>query len=122
MYTTVFGCYFVADARGALGLPVGTHHCFLASSSESRIRSMGRHLDGLGRIEAYLLRDKFWWVRGSVHRIYPNAGPGSYDDTQSTEELFDAIRQGFPARVMDGPFDTREDAHYALDVAWESPE
>lgn len=64
---------------------------------------------------------KFWWVRGSVARINPAAGPGTADDVQTTEDLFAAIERGHPAIVMDGPFDTKDDGHYALDVAWESP-
>jgi hypothetical protein len=53
---------------------------------------------------------------------FENPIPGSSDDVWSTEDLFDANLQGFPAQIMVGPFDTRDDAHYALDVAWKSPQ
>jgi hypothetical protein len=62
---------------------------------------------------------KFWWTR-IIDRLSPGAQKGWREDVQSTDEVFVAIAGGAEVWVRGGPYDTREDGHYELDVAWES--
>jgi len=100
---------------------MGYLKCSLSAAALARLAQAGCVADVEGLIAATPFAGKFWWVRGSIARLYPDAGPGTADDVQTTEDLFAAIARGYPAIVMDGPFDTKDDGHYALDVAWESP-
>lgn len=122
MNNPLFGNYMVTSPRGRMALPIRALACELSSISVIRMRRLGYLFDACGRIEAYLLGGKYWWARGETRQVYPNAGPGSYDSPRSTQEIFDDIASGFDVCVMDGPFETRGEAHYALDLAWESPE
>lgn len=122
MNNPLFGNYFVTGLRGKLGLPVRALACELSSISVIRMEALGYFFDECGRIEAFRLGGKFWWTRGEARQVYPEASWGSYDNARSTQEIFDDIAAGFDVCVMGGPFDTRDAAHYALDLAWESPE
>lgn len=72
----------------------------------------------------------FWWVETppSEFRMsrfqYPPAESGSVireHAVLSTEELMSMLPTGKSVFICDGPFDNRDSAHYALDVAWEAP-
>lgn len=45
-----------------------------------------------------------------------------YDNGYTSEDLLAALDAGKCVTVYSGPFDTADDAHYALDLRWESPE
>jgi hypothetical protein len=45
-----------------------------------------------------------------------------YDNAYSSEELLAALDDGKTIKVYGGPYDTKDTAHYWLDVRWESPE
>jgi hypothetical protein len=122
MTARLISSYFLGDKVKVDRLPPGSLKCRLSGISTLLLHKRGTFLNEAGVLESYRVADRFWWVRGSATRIYPNAGPGSYDDCLGTQEIFDLIDQGHEIHVMDGPFKTRDDAHYALDLAWESPE
>lgn len=122
MNNPLFGNYMISSPQGRLALPIQALACELSSISIIRLRRLGYFFDACGRIEAYLLGGKYWWTRGEARQMYPEASWGSYDNARSTQEIFEDIAAGFGVCVMDGPFETRDEAHYALDVAWESPE
>lgn len=42
--------------------------------------------------------------------------------TRIFRQIAETLLKGFSVDVIEGPFDTREDAAYALDLAWESSE
>lgn len=119
-------CYFADARRGrAHESPgPGAFVCECPGLGGAHLRPSELHFDGAGLAAASALRGRFWWTRGDIDRKYPDAAPsrGTYDEVLSTEEIFAAIAGGFEVWVMDGPFGSREDAHYALDVAWESPD
>lgn len=115
-------CFFTKDHSDAVFVLLGYLRCPLSPPALARLANAGRSPNAEGPIAATPFAGKFWWVRGSVARIYPGAGPGTADDVQTTEDLFAAIACGHPVIVMDGPFDTKDDGHYALDAAWESPD
>jgi len=115
------GCFFTTDRSDSAFTDRGPLQCPLSAGAQGRLARSGWSPDDAGMVPAAPLAGKFWWVRGSIARVYPGAVPGTSDDVQTTEDLFAAIARGYPAIVMDGPFDTKDDGHYALDVAWESP-
>lgn len=45
-----------------------------------------------------------------------------YDNAYSSEELQAAVAEGKTIKVYGGPYDTKDAAHYRLDVRWESPD
>lgn len=45
-----------------------------------------------------------------------------YDNAYTSEELQAALDDGKTIKVYSGPYDTKDAAHYRLDVRWESPE
>lgn len=45
-----------------------------------------------------------------------------YDDAYSSEALLLALEAGSTVSIYSGPFNTKDDAHYALDIRWEVPE
>ncbi len=45
-----------------------------------------------------------------------------YDNAYASEELLAALDDGKTIKVYSGPYDTKDAAHYRLDVRWESPE
>lgn len=45
-----------------------------------------------------------------------------YDNAYPSERLMMALDQGESIEVFSGPFDTEDDARYALDVRWEVPD
>lgn len=113
------GCFFTTDRSDSAFLDREPLRCPLSFSARQRLMRLG--WPTASDIPAAGLAGKFWWVRGSIARVYQHAGPGTADDVQTTEALFAAIAAGHPAIVMNGPFETKDDGHYALDVAWESP-
>ena len=87
------------------------------------------HYPGVYALESFLGR--FWWVetppskfRLSKFQFPPTAADFvSHEHTVLlTEELLTMLATGKSAFICDGPFDSRDSAHYALDVAWEAPE
>lgn len=85
------------------------------------------------------------WENTDVSRAILNANPGKfwdaiisnfpllpvgnraelfagYDDAYPSEKLLAALDEGKTISVHSGPFETAEDAHYAIDLRWESPE
>jgi hypothetical protein len=74
---------------------------------------------------------KFWFIGLSVAAMdYPPFQPAGSPtpqaemkagthQTASTEEIGTILEQGFPVGVISGPFDTRDQAHYSLDLFWE---
>lgn len=121
MVARLISSYFIGSNVKIDTLPIGSLKCRLSGISTLLLHKRGTFLNEAGVLESYRVADKFWWVRGLATRIYPNAGPGTYDDCLCTQEIFDLIEQGHEIQVMDGPFMTHDDAHYALDLAWESP-
>lgn len=69
---------------------------------------------------------KYWDARISNRPLLPvikGTEPfHGYDDGYTSEDLLTALDAGKTVKAHSGPFDTAEDAHYALDVRWESPE
>lgn len=69
---------------------------------------------------------KYWDATISNRPLLPlvdGAEPfAGYDDGYTSEVLLAALADGRAVTVHSGPFDTKDDAHYALDVRWESPE
>lgn len=69
---------------------------------------------------------KYWDATISNRPLLPvvdGAEPfAGYDNGYTSEALLAALDAGGTVRVYSGPFDTADDAHYALDVRWESPE
>lgn len=119
-------CYFADTRRGREPAPpgAGARVCECPGLGGVWLRKSDLRFEDTGLVPASTLRGRFWWTRGGLDRKYPDAAPtkGTYDDVLSTEEIFATIAAGFEVWVMDGPFGSREDAHYALDVAWESPD
>jgi hypothetical protein len=46
----------------------------------------------------------------------------TYYYAASTEEIEYILRRGFSVDAIDGPFDTREEAAYSLDLFWKAPD
>lgn len=71
-------------------------------------------------------KGKFWDACISNHSLLPvvkGAEPyAGYDNAYSSEELLAALNEGKTIKVYSGPYDTKDAAHYRLDVRWESPE
>ena len=71
-------------------------------------------------------RGKYWDARISNRPLLPvikGAEPyAGHDDAYTSEDLLAALDAGKTIKVLGGPFDTADEAHYALDVRWESPE
>jgi len=69
---------------------------------------------------------KYWDATISNRPLLPvieGAEPyASYDDGYTSEDLLTALGAGRAITVYGGPFNTKDDAHYALDVRWEVPE
>lgn len=69
---------------------------------------------------------KYWDATISNRPLLPvvdGAEPfAGYDDSYTSEALLAALDAGKTVKVHSGPFDTENDAHYALDLRWESPE
>lgn len=115
------GCVFVTPERMRAGLAPDQLACELPSWG-GRAPMRDALSAGDGAVPAEWLAGRYWWTRRDLRMKFPSATNGSYDGTQTTEEIFATVRDGYWVRVMDGPFDTEDDAGYALDVAWESPE
>jgi len=69
---------------------------------------------------------KFWDARSYT---FPPAEAGQMplpfigsDNAFTSEQLLIALDAGHPIQVFSGPYQTEEDAHYALDVRWEVPD
>jgi hypothetical protein len=119
-------CYF-ADTRWGRepeAPEAGALICEYPGLSGVYLRPSDLRFEDTGLVPASALRGCFWWTRGGLDKKYPDAAPtkGTYDGVLSAEEICAAIAAGFEVWVMDGPFGSREDAHYVLDVAWESPD
>lgn len=119
-------CYF-ADTRWGRepeAAGPGALVCESPGLSGVYLRPSDLRFEDPGLVPASALRGRFWWTRSGLNRKYPDASPteGTYDEVLSTEEIFAAIAAGFAVWVKDGPFETRERADYALDVAWEAPD
>jgi hypothetical protein len=97
-------CYFVADDRGADGLPAGAHVCSLYGGASGHMGRSGFPLDDDHKIEAQKLAGKYWRM--------------DWTSIMSTEEVFAPGCED--KRVSDGPFNTRDAAEYAMDLLWES--
>jgi hypothetical protein len=71
-------------------------------------------------------KGKFWDACISNRPLLPvvNDGElyGGYDNAYASEELLAALDEGKTIKVYSGPYDTKDAAHYRLDVRWESPE
>ncbi len=71
-------------------------------------------------------KGKFWDARISNRPLLPvvegSGLYGSYDKAYTSEELQAALDDGGTIKVFSGPYDTKDAAHYWLDVRWESPE
>ena len=71
-------------------------------------------------------RGKYWDARISnrplLHVIKVAEPFHGHDDGYTSEDLLAALDAGKTVKVYSGPFDTVDDAHYAIDVRWESPE
>ncbi len=69
--------------------------------------------------------EKFWDATISNRPLLPVIDGqerfSGYDDAYSSEALLDALKSGATITVYNGPFTTADDAHYALDVRWETP-
>lgn len=69
---------------------------------------------------------KYWDATISNRPLLPvvdGAEPfAGYDNGYKSETLLAALDAGKTVKVYGGPFDTADDAHYALDLRWESPE
>lgn len=120
-----FSRYWLDVVAGPFGRPEDREAVYLASR-EADIGWLGeqaivvkiepwlsRHLRELGHHEPVLLSslaDKYWVC-------------GMGGGCCSTAELESLARQNpRSVRISHGPFDREEDAHYAFDVLWESPE
>jgi len=68
---------------------------------------------------------KYWDARISNRPLLPvvkgDEPYSSYDDAYTSEELQAALDDGKTIQVFSGPYDTKDTAHYWLDVRWESP-
>lgn len=69
---------------------------------------------------------KFWDARAYA---FPSAESGQKslpfsgsDNAFTSEQLLMALNAGHPIQVFSGPYQTQEDAHYALDIRWEVPD
>jgi hypothetical protein len=69
---------------------------------------------------------KFWDACISNGPLLPVVNGGELyagnDNAYASEELQAALDDGKTIRVYSGPYDTKDAAHYRLDVRWESPE
>lgn len=78
--------------------------------------------------EAILMENagKFWDATISNRPMLPvvegDDGYAGYDNAYSSEELLAALADRKTIKVYSGPYDTKDAAHYRLDVRWESPE
>lgn len=115
-------CYFSYERPDRRPKSLGAHVCECVAFSEIWLLPNGLIAEYGGLIPAAVLRGRYWWTRSGLNRMYSCATTGSHDFIDSTEEIFAAIEEGFEVSVIRGPFNSREDAHYALDVAWEAPD
>lgn len=119
-------CYFADTRRGrepeAPG--AGALICVCTGLGGFYLRSSGLCFEDSGLVPASALRGRYWWPRSQLVRKYPDAAPtnGIYENVLTTEEIFAAIAAGFEVWVMDGPFESRDRAEYALDIWWEDPD
>lgn len=69
---------------------------------------------------------KYWDATISNRPLLPvidGADPyAGYDNGYTSEDLLAALDAGKCVTVYSGPFETADEAHYALDLRWESPE
>ena len=119
-------CYFADTRWGREPEAPGTGAliCECPGLSGVYLRPSDLRFEDSGLVPASALRGRFWWTRSGLDRKYPDAAPtnGTYDEVLTTEEIFAAIASGFQVWVKDGPFESRDRANYALDVAWEAPD
>jgi hypothetical protein len=71
-------------------------------------------------------KGKFWDACISNRPLLPVVDGAElyagYDNAYASEELQAALDDGKTINVYSGPYDTKDAAHYRLDVRWESPE
>ena len=93
------------------------------------IRSSCDCFEGVYSLDSF--PGRFWWVevpplsfRLTRYQFPPAPSPSSAHThtVVSTDELAATLACGTSVFIHDGPFDSRDAAHYALDVACEAPE
>jgi len=100
------GCYFVTDRFDSQRLGDKARLCMM---HDWLIYSLAQR--GLHEPISFLAMSGKFWVCGMMGGVC------------STEELEELMRSGqYRHYVSDGPFVSRDDAAYAYDVLWESPE
>lgn len=98
-------CFFIEENSRSYRDP-NARYCGLPSWSMSRLEKSGRRAP----IPFSALAGKYW-VCGMSGGVW------------KTEDIEHALQSGsFGFHITDGPFDSQDDADYAFDVMWESPE
>lgn len=135
---TLPGCWWLVNVDAVEIGDVGEYGCAYVKRvlSSEQLANMGFEVVGgpfadwenVDVAEAILKQNsgKFWDARISNRSLLatpePNNPTSAYDDAYTSETLLAALKDGKVITVFSGPFNTADDAHYALDLRWESPE
>ena len=71
-----------------------------------------------------LARGKYWDASISNRPLLPVVEGQQFfgaDNAYSSDELHAALTEGQHITIYSGPYEAKEDAHYAIDIRWESP-
>ncbi|RVT88345.1 hypothetical protein [Inhella crocodyli] len=103
------------EVRQRRGCPIGAR-------VEIRLKRLNRALLEGRWFSAESFTDKFWRIERSDVPLQSTERASWMEEAASTSTVFSLLDRGYSVTAMDGPFETEEDAIYALDVAWESSE
>jgi len=112
-------CYFVTSLANKSAVLKEAFPCEIPSWCAEKLKTKGFPEP----VPFSVLKGKYWWCRVdvAVSRPHIEPGNGTTDEVASTEEIAYVLRSHYYVKVMAGPFDSREEGRYALDLKWEAP-
>jgi hypothetical protein len=126
-------CYLVFPESDEMPAGVAGNHARLGYCAASKIEGLTGKASGILPLSGFA--NRYWYIAapGRAFLGWPFDQPEIDDKTldseivtchyaASTEEIEYILRRGFSVDAIDGPFDTREEAAYSLDLFWEAPD
>lgn len=116
-------------------LPAGVtgNHAHLGYCTAAKIEGLTGKASGVLPLSEFA--NRYWYISASgraflqwpfdqiaIHDGTLDSEILTYHYAASTEEIEYILRRGFSVDAIDGPFGTREEAAYSLDLFWEAPD
>jgi hypothetical protein len=124
--------YFVFSKSEKPPLELPEHNANLGYCAAKKIEGLTGKSSGTLPLSEFA--DKYWYIAapGRAFLKWPFDKLTADDETldsdiltyhyaASTEEVEHILKRGFSVDVLDGPFATRQEAAYSLDLFWEAP-